>query len=101
MTELLTKHFGDCSTNGGSTPPPPSIPLDEFIADLVESGLSEDEATAFLETLTPLMWHFVNLGFEGDIFELLLPPAETDAVESACTKPTEQDEPAGKEPITQ
>ena len=62
-------------------PPVPSITLDAFVDELVDSGLSVDDATQFIETLAPLMWHFVNLGFEGDIFEVLLPGDEDAGVE--------------------
>ncbi|MEO0384572.1 MAG: hypothetical protein AAF234_13575 [Pseudomonadota bacterium] len=77
MTDLLTERFEGCSKTTGNTertpPPAPSIPIDEFVDELVKSGLSDEEAASFLDTLVPLMWHFVNVGFEGDIFEVLLP----------------------------
>lgn len=80
MTDILTERFESCSekteNTTRNTSPAPSIPLAEFVAELVDSGLSDEEATSFLETLVPLMWHFVNVGFEGGIFEVLLPSDE-------------------------
>jgi len=93
MSDILAERFESCSKTIGNTrqtmPPAPSIPLDGLVDDLVQSGFSAEDATSFLETLAPLMWHFVNLGFEGDILEILLPGEDSAAVDSVCSQSTE------------
>lgn len=62
--------------------PAPVLDHAPFLAELRDCGLTDDQATGFLETLIPLIWHFVDLGFRGDISELLLSWADSDALDS-------------------
>ena len=65
-----------------SNPPAPDIELDDYISELMECGLSRKQSEDYLATLVPLLWHFADLGFRGDISELLLSWADSVAVES-------------------
>ena len=74
---------------GGATPPPPEIDLAPYLDELVECGMNEAQATEFLATLVPLLWHFVDTGFRVDISELLLSWVDGEAVESGKTAESE------------
>ena len=101
MSDTLSANLNNCSSAtddpNRSTPPAPALPLDDFAAELVEAGLSREQAVAFLETLIPLMWHFVDLGFRGDISELFLSPSEPVAVEFDTSAKTEMPAKSQKE----
>lgn len=61
--------------------PPPMVDHAPFLSDLMECGMSEAQASEFMATLVPLVWHFVDLGFRVDISELLLSWADSDALD--------------------
>lgn len=86
MTEYTSQSFNaeaDIAGLGGvQTPPPPDIDLTEYVAELRAWGLSDNQAAEFLATLVPLIWHFVDMGFAGDISELLLSWAEAAQLDS-------------------
>lgn len=75
--------------NGAVAAPAPVLPVEEYIAELEECGLSHEQAREYLATLVPLIWHFVDLGFRGDISELLLPSDDSGTVDSDETPPIE------------
>lgn len=77
--------------------PAPVVPAEDYLAELEECGLSRDQAREYLATLVPLIWHFVDLGFRGDISELLLPSKDSEAVDSIEISDTEEQSDAGKE----
>lgn len=94
------------SFNEGSAPvenisgralPAPVLPLNDYIAELEECGLSREQANEYLATLVPLIWHFVDLGFRGDICELLLPSHDSVAVDSKDILSTEEQPEEGKD----
>jgi len=60
--------------------PAPEIDPAPYLAELEACGLSSDQASEFLETLVPLIWHFVDLGFRGDISELFVSGEESGTV---------------------
>jgi len=71
--------------NDAGTAPAPVLPLDDYIAELEDCGFSREQAKEYLAILVPLIWHFVDLGFRGDISALLLSRAEGEAVDSIDT----------------
>lgn len=67
----------------GSEPlPAPIWDVEDYTAELQECGFSREQATEYLSMLIPIIWHFVDLGFRGDISELLLPGGDSEAVDS-------------------
>ena len=64
--------------------PPPAleIDMDEYLAEIGDSGLSEEQQAEFLSTLAVILWHFIDLGFRVDISELSISGGESDAVDS-------------------
>lgn len=81
--------------------PPPVIELAPFLEELQECGLTAEQATEFLATLVPLLWHFADLGFRVDISELLLSWADSDTLDSEGTSNTETPSTAESEIVTQ
>ena len=69
--------------------PPPVFDNAPFLAELQNCGLTTQQATEFLATLVPLLWHFVDLGFRVDISKLLLSCADSDALDSGETSKME------------
>lgn len=84
-----------------AAPPAPDFDLASYIAELQECGLSEVQAEEFMATLIPLMWHFVDLGYRGDISKLLLSGGDSDALESDETSDMETPSKAESEVATQ
>ena len=101
MSRDTSTSFNERSTpvekNGAVTAPAPVLPLDDYIAELEECGLSHEQASEYLATLVPLIWHFVDLGYRGDISELLLPSDDSGAVDSKDIHKTKEQLEAGKE----
>ena len=69
-------------TDAAPMQPAPDIDVESYAAQLIGCGLSEDQAAEFLGTLIPLIWHFVDLGFRGDICELVFAADKSDPVQS-------------------
>ena len=45
----------------------PTFDIEKYRAELADLGLTEDQERELLETLAPILWHFVRLGWEVDI----------------------------------
>lgn len=62
--------------------PAPLLPVEDYLGELEKFGFTQEQSREYLSTLIPLIWHFVDLGFRGDISELLLPTDDSEALDS-------------------
>jgi len=86
MDENTSTRFNERSAPVGKTSiealPPPVLPVEDYLAELMECGFSREQASEYLTTLVPLIWHIVDLGFRVDISELLLSWTDSGALDS-------------------
>lgn len=85
MSDETSISFNDSATpfaDAGELPlPPPEIDLAPYLAELDDTGLTDDQKAEFLATLVSIIWHFVDLGFRGDISQLLFASEESEPVQ--------------------
>lgn len=93
MSDETSISFNDSATPfadaGGMALPPPEIDLAPYLDELDEIGLTDDQKAEFLATLVSIIWHFVDLGFRGDISQLLFASEDSEQVLLSTSKTME------------
>lgn len=81
--------------------PAPQLDLSEYVDELTDHEITETQAKELLSALVPVLWHSAELGFRGDICEVLLSCEDSGEVDSSYTQKAIQPSKAGSEVATQ